>query len=762
MRIIDLAGRQRGSTPRPAVANFAEKQLGPAKMAGLYFCMVILAGIAGLVAIVWGAIYARRGSLVVGAALVLVASYVIGHEFWHTKVGPLPVTLDRLALGGLVVAAAVQWRLGRLKLKRLAGSDWLLIGLIGLLGVSAVWSGSPEIMRGESTVSGRLLASYLLPALLYFIVREAPITRREWMALLACFAALGVYLSLTALCEIGSKWSFVFPRYIADPNLGIHFGRARGPGLNAASLGIYLTACLWCAWTLVGQSSRRGWQLVLLALLPLMALGVFYTYTRSTWIGLAASGLVVAAFRIPRRWLLPAFGGAAIAGTLVMAILWTSVMGLKREGTAAEAEHSVNQRESFAYVSWQMFKDHPLLGVGFGHFYEAKLPYLSDRRQQVELESIRGLDHHNTFLSVLVETGLVGLTAFIAVLAAWSRQAWRLANDAARPSWARAQGVLMLAVVVNYLCSAVFHDLTLVPSQQWLLFLFAGLTVNLWQSHATNVSELKRASGSSAGEAARAPNVVGFTDTVPLFGMRVARVTMGETVERVLGWCREAPGDSCRYVVTPNVDHAVMFQERPELRAAYEDASLVLADGAPIVLASRLVGRALPERVAGSDLVPQLLAQSRQPLRVFLLGAGPGVAEEAAGNIRRTWGLIEIVGTYSPRLGFEADPAENARILAMIAAAAPDLLVVGLGAPKQELWVHQHRRELRAKVALCAGATIDFLAGHRRRSPLWMQRLGLEWLHRLAAEPRRLASRYARDAWVFPQLVWREWRGVSP
>jgi N-acetylglucosaminyldiphosphoundecaprenol N-acetyl-beta-D-mannosaminyltransferase len=99
--------------------------------------------------------------------------------------------------------------------------------------------------------------------------------------------------------------------------------------------------------------------------------------------------------------------------------------------------------------------------------------------------------------------------------------------------------------------------------------------------------------------------------------------------------------------------------------------------------------------------------------------------------------------------------------LAAVAAAAPDLLVVGLCAPKQELWVHRHHRQLQAKVALCAGATIDFLAGHRRRSPAWMQLIGLEWVHRVLAEPRRLAGRYARDAWVFPQLVWREWRRLS-
>jgi N-acetylglucosaminyldiphosphoundecaprenol N-acetyl-beta-D-mannosaminyltransferase len=249
--------------------------------------------------------------------------------------------------------------------------------------------------------------------------------------------------------------------------------------------------------------------------------------------------------------------------------------------------------------------------------------------------------------------------------------------------------------------------------------------------------------------------------TTDLFGMKIARVTMRETIDHVLDWCREPRGRSCRYVVTPNVDHAVMFQHRADLRDAYADSALVLADGTPIVIASQLLGKALPERVAGSDLVPKLFDAVRGlPLRVFLLGAAEGVAEAASRRIHKDWPDIRVIGTYSPPLGFEKDAAENDRILAAIAAATPDLLVIGFGAPKQELWVHRHQREIQAKVALCAGATIDFLAGQRRRSPVWMRRTGLEWLHRVAAEPRRLAGRYARDAWEFPQLLWREWRGL--
>ncbi len=246
-------------------------------------------------------------------------------------------------------------------------------------------------------------------------------------------------------------------------------------------------------------------------------------------------------------------------------------------------------------------------------------------------------------------------------------------------------------------------------------------------------------------------------DTVELFGMHIARVKMREVLGCVLDWCAAPLGESCRYIVTPNVDHAVMFQHRADLREAYDDASLVLADGLPLVVASRVLRRSLPERVAGSDLVPQLLA-SAKTLRVFLLGAAEGVADEAADRIHCQYPAVTVVGTLSPPLGFENDAAENQRILAAVAAVQPDLLIVGFGAPKQELWVHQHYHQLQAKVAICAGATIDFLAGHRRRSPVWMRRAGLEWLHRIASEPRRLAGRYARDAWEFPQLMWREWR----
>jgi len=251
-------------------------------------------------------------------------------------------------------------------------------------------------------------------------------------------------------------------------------------------------------------------------------------------------------------------------------------------------------------------------------------------------------------------------------------------------------------------------------------------------------------------------------EQVHLFGIDIDPVTMTEAVARVMEWTGPWDGQ-CRYVVTPNTDHVVLFQKSAELRAAYARAGLVLTDGMPIVLASRLLGQPVPERVTGADLTMELLAAATEakPLSVYLLGAGPGVAERAAENAEAKWPAVSVVGTYSPPFGFEKDEAENEAILKRIQEAAPDILVVGLGAPKQELWVHQYQHRLHAKVALCVGATIDFLAGEKPRAPLWMQRCGLEWFHRMLSDPRRLLARYAYDAWVLPQLIWDEWWASS-
>jgi N-acetylglucosaminyldiphosphoundecaprenol N-acetyl-beta-D-mannosaminyltransferase len=245
---------------------------------------------------------------------------------------------------------------------------------------------------------------------------------------------------------------------------------------------------------------------------------------------------------------------------------------------------------------------------------------------------------------------------------------------------------------------------------------------------------------------------------IELLGVEIDPLSLDQAVGQIRAWIAAAEA-KCRYVVTPKADHVVLYQQQAKLRAALAQAGLILAGSGPVVWASRLLERPLPGRVTATDLVSALFgaASDESPLRVFLLGAAAGVAERAAANIHRRWTGVQVVGAYSPPHGFERDRAENLRVLARISAARPDVLVIGLGAPKQELWIHEHHAHLPVHVALCVGGTIDVLAGQQPGGPLWIRGWGLEWLHRVASEPRRFAERCARDAWVFPQLVVRAW-----
>jgi len=171
-----------------------------------------------------------------------------------------------------------------------------------------------------------------------------------------------------------------------------------------------------------------------------------------------------------------------------------------------------------------------------------------------------------------------------------------------------------------------------------------------------------------------------------LMGMEIDALTMEGAVDQLWTWITDSPQfEGCRYVVTPNVDHAVLLQENADLQDAYRDAHLVLADGFPIVWASKLLNQPVPERVAGSELVPRMFEFFNHygDLKVFLLGAAEGVAEVAAKNMLEQWPKVQTVGVYSPPMGFENDKVECAKILTRIAACKPDVVVVLGSSPPQ-------------------------------------------------------------------------------
>ncbi len=238
--------------------------------------------------------------------------------------------------------------------------------------------------------------------------------------------------------------------------------------------------------------------------------------------------------------------------------------------------------------------------------------------------------------------------------------------------------------------------------------------------------------------------------TVPrirLGGIGIDPVNEHQAVARVL----EAIESGCGgLIVTPNIDIMAAARRSRELREVIEGSDLVVADGAPLVWASRLAGTPLPQRVTGSDLVWSLSeAAAQRGLKIALLGGTPDGAarptEQAAAVLEGRYPGLKVVGAWCPPMGFEHDEAHWRALVDRFDAAGPDLVYVGLGFPKQEHVMARLRAVSPRTWFLGCGAGIDFVAGYRRRAPRWMQRSGTEWLFRLAAEPRRLARRYLVD-----------------
>lgn len=242
-----------------------------------------------------------------------------------------------------------------------------------------------------------------------------------------------------------------------------------------------------------------------------------------------------------------------------------------------------------------------------------------------------------------------------------------------------------------------------------------------------------------------------------LLGVQIDDLTMDEALERIGALIERRTPPA--YVVTPNVDHVVKLQDDVEFRAVYAGADLVLCDGVPLLWASRLLRRPLKAKVSGSDLFvafPALAA--RRGWRPFFLGGRPGAAERAAAILAAREPGFSVAGTYAPPFGFERDPVEDQRAVDLVRAARPDVLFVGLGAPKQEKWIHRHLHALGVPVSIGVGVSFEFVSGDVRRAPRWMQRAGLEWSWRLAMEPRKLWRRYLVEDARFLRLVARELR----
>jgi N-acetylglucosaminyldiphosphoundecaprenol N-acetyl-beta-D-mannosaminyltransferase len=233
-----------------------------------------------------------------------------------------------------------------------------------------------------------------------------------------------------------------------------------------------------------------------------------------------------------------------------------------------------------------------------------------------------------------------------------------------------------------------------------------------------------------------------------LMGTPMAVATEASAVQAIIGAAETGRG---HWTITANLDHLRRFHCDPIEKGLIDDADLVVADGMPLIWASRLAGERLPQRISGSSMIWSICeAASTRGQSVFLLGGDPGVAERAARVFQDSYPGLEIAGTACPPVGFDSDEQELGRIQRQLAEAEPNIVLVALGFPKQDLLIRSLRSCLPRASFLGVGISLSYVTGDLARAPSWICRVGLEWAHRLSQEPtRRLARRYLVDGLPF-------------
>lgn len=441
--------------------------------------MLAVIAVALIVGGVWAAVFWRYTGLLGGCLAVLLLGSCFGHAYYHATVGPLPITTERVALGGVLVAYLVLKGRGQVDRKSIHPLDVLVIAVMLVLSVSTLthdWQA--DNLRPLSS----LVFFCLMPSLLYWIGRECPLGRRGIVGCFAFLAGFGSYLAVTSVCEQQQLEAFVFPRYIISTAHMEFLGRGRGPFLNPVGNGMFLCAGLFSLLMFWPRTNRHGKALLLLVGFVYLA-GILCTLSRVVWLSAAMGLVAVVALNLPRRW-----GGAVVvAATLlaatVVAVKWEDLNAFKRDRhvSAAEMSRSASLRPILAYLAWQIYLDHPLVGCGYQQYQSVVGHYLSDRSTTLQLERGRGYVQHNVALALLAETGILGAGLFLLFLAALAQAAWRVWRARRAPPTTRQLGLLTLLILGTYVIMGMFQDLTLIPMVQMLFFLLAGLARNAYE-----------------------------------------------------------------------------------------------------------------------------------------------------------------------------------------------------------------------------------------------------------------------------------------
>lgn len=436
--------------------------------------LIVLAFVPAI--LVWGSIAAVRVSIVTLAALFMVATSCLPAELFSVRAGGLSWTIDRVVLIALLGAFLIGIKQRKVQVLPLETIDYIVLLFFGWLSFRTFTQPLGSLNKLQPHTLMHMINGYCVPLIVYFVVRCARLDKKDLRIAFWVSTITGMYLSFTAVCEVAKVWSLVYPKFISDPTLSIHFGRARGPMLQSVRLGV----CLLASLTLVGvysvwlnPQSKIRWIFVL-STVPALLVAIMVTYTRSIWMGLIAVSLLTVLLCLEGRMRRFFLVGGAMAGILGGLILGPHLVAFKREYSAAETRESTYMRAAFAYVSVEMIKERPIAGYGFNQFNVANLPFLSDRSTDIRLESIRGYVHHNSYLSLMVDLGIVGFTLYCLVIIGWLRESWRVWRADQMPRWARGLGFVAICVTAVHLIQMAFHEVSFSSIENGLVYVCFG------------------------------------------------------------------------------------------------------------------------------------------------------------------------------------------------------------------------------------------------------------------------------------------------
>lgn len=432
----------------------------------------------------------RRAEVYSASAFVLIIGTVVGPLFFGFDLA-IALSFDRLLL--VIIYLVVAYRMWRGKLEVLPSlyridfllfffCFWLLFQSIGV---------DPGEKQQPST--SRWLTFIAIPLAMYWLGRLFPKQELNSKGFSYFLVALGLYLGVTGIFEVTGQYSLVFPTYVADTSYWEFLGRARGPLLNPTANGTLLTTCLAAAGSMLFSVQHR-FRPVMIAICGIILIGCVATLTRSVWMGCILTigiGVLVFARQFAMGLVMLFIALGMLAVTIGPS---TNLLAIKRDKhlSAADAAESVTLRPLLAVVAWEMFKDSPVIGHGYGGYVVTSAPYHDSTEHELPLDNVRAYIQHNVFLSILVDGGLFALLPFVIWIGWTFWIAWRMATNRSRNPAIRHVAFATVGFICAYCVNGMFHDVSLMPMMNNYLFFLGGVMVNCARAAECNILESQR------------------------------------------------------------------------------------------------------------------------------------------------------------------------------------------------------------------------------------------------------------------------------